>query len=434
MSIKAKVGRDSMRTFTTGAVASVFSILTGVIIARTLGPSGKGIYSGVQLLHTAVLSVSSGVGGAITYYLTKRAQPITALIPALLRILLMVCCLAWAALALWALLRGITTVQIIFMVVVPASVVLSWQPAIFISLDRIKNLNYQNVGLALTTLVAVSVVLLVFHAGTSAAIIAWVICVYGTALVVIAFTIKAVRAESRASEPVALAQLLSFGFRSSLTGALSFMNSRVDSLIVIGLIGISGFGIYSMATGIAEVLYMISQALGTSIARSIGVSDFHTSALITAKAIRLNTIVVGLVSALLFAFAPFLIDKVYGRLFDPAAAPLRILLPGLVIFSATRIFNSFFTYQLGRPMFAVYLLAAVTMLQIAGCFVFIPRVGLAGAALASTAAYLVATLGQTWYFCKVSSLPVSSVWLPTRSDAGQLWNSAGAIARNAHAK
>jgi O-antigen/teichoic acid export membrane protein len=426
--LKRKVGRDSIRTLIASGIVQALVIVTGIVVARALGPAGKGAYSGVQLLQTAIIPISGGIGSAITYYVTRRAQPISALIPALLRVLALLCAMIWLGLAVWALLHGITTIWLVMVSVVPASVILSWQPFLFISLDKIRNLNLQNVGLALVTLISVTLALFLFHAGVVGALLAWVISVYLAASVVVGYAMAAIHNAGASSQLLPMRELVNFGSRASLIGVLSFLNARVDSMLVIAMLGVAGFGIYSMAIGVAGLLYMISGAIGTSMARSMGVTDLKVSSGITAKAVRLNTIIVGLVSLVLFCFAPFVIPKVYGAAFSGATLPVRILLPGLVVFSSSRIFNPFFTYQLGRPLFSAYLLLVVALVQAAGCVLLIPRLGLAGAALASTTAYFMAAFGQTWYFCKVTALNYRQLWLPRRNDIGQLIQSISASA------
>ena len=426
---RVKIGRDSVRTFVSGAVASALAILTGIVLAKALGPSGKGEYSAVRLLYDGVVAIAGGAGSAIVYYLTKGDKPLRALLPPLLRAFFVLCAVLWLGSLGWAALHGFNLGLVVFMIIVPASIIISWQPSLFVSFDRVKSLNYQNVTLALITFLGTAIALLLFHTSVVGPLAAWMFGLYVLALVVVLFSIETIKREPAHVEPVSDREIVNFSVRSSLTNVLAFLNSRIDSMLVIALIGIAGFGIYSMATGISELLYALSGSIATATARSIGVSNLQTSATVTAKAVRFNLIVVTLVSCVIFIFAPFLINKIYGKAFDSAALPLRILLPGLVMFSSARIFNAFFTYQLGRPIFAVYLLVVVTLLQAIGCLVFIPMLGLAGAAWASTGAYVIATLGQSWYFCRVSKISHRALWLPTMDDLSKLYEVAALTAK-----
>jgi len=62
------------------------------------------------------------------------------------------------------------------------------------------------------------------------------------------------------------------------------------------------------------------------------------------------------------------------------------------------------------------------VLEAAGCLVLIPRYGMAGAAIASTLTYFLASVGSTWYFCSVAGLRVSDVWIVKREDLSGIKN------------
>lgn len=418
--LKAKAGRDSLWTLLTGAIASVLTVLTGVIVARTLGPAGKGVFSGAQLYYNTIVAVSGGVSGTLIYYLTNRRVTLNELMRSIVLIFIGLCVVIWSVLAIWVFIKGFTQVWWLFAAAVMPSVILSWQPGLFISFDRIRYLNLQNISVALLTLLGVSVSLLIVKAGISSALFVWMASLTAASAVVVGFAWRNLTTSREISSSVPVGAVLGFSARSSLTSILNFLNARVDSFVVITLTGATGFGLYSMATGFCELLFAMSQAVGTSLARAIGSSDFSSSSTITARTVRLNTIIAAIISLFLFVSAPSIIEIIYGKSFLRAVPPFRILLPALVIFSSSRIFNPFFAYQLGRPMFAVYLNVGVVVFQLLGCLVLIPRWGLSGAALASAIAYAAATAGQTWYFCKVTGIAARALWLPQKADIGYI--------------
>lgn len=416
MGLKEKVGRDSARTLIFGALSGVVGIITGIIVAKALGPSGKGVYSGVLLFHSGVVAVLGGIGSAITYNLTRRAQPLWAVVRPLTILLPIATLGTWSFLALWAVFKGSSPAWIIMLIVVPASIIIAWQGSLYVSLDRIKKLNHLTTGISLAALIAIAAALFIFHLGVFGALAAWAGTVYINAVIVIAFALGKAQAGPKGAAEVRLSEIVGYSLRACLSGLLTFFNYRIDSLLVIGLLGTAGFGVYSVAVGIAELLLMVSQSLATATARSIGALDFAASAAVTARALRLNALMVGTIGAVLFVIAPTAIALVYGQRFAAAGMVLRILMPGVILYSSLRISSSFFNYQLGRPMFSVYLTLVVIALQSLGCLILIPRLGLRGAAIASTIAYCGATLGQTWYFCRITKLPPAAVWIPKRAD------------------
>src|SRR6185437_10417433 len=94
-------------------------------------------------------------------------------------------------------------------------------------------------------------------------------------------------------------------------------------------------------------------------------------------------------------FAPPLVHVVYGSLFHGAAVPLRLLLPGIAVFATSGTFAGYFVFQLGRPAAVTIINLATIVAQFAACLALVPRFGAAGAAAASTVAYIAGALANT---------------------------------------
>jgi O-antigen/teichoic acid export membrane protein len=399
------------------AVGTAVTILTGIFLAKALGPYGKGLFSGVQVLQNGITAVTGGAGAAITYVLANRGFSIAQLLRPLGALLVAVTLLAWLILAGWGLRYGFNATVIIAACIVPASITLSWRPYLYMGLGRVKLLNYQSLALAIAILISIILVVVVFRAGITGALIAWSVCVYVSAATVFYDTL---RRSDCAGEGQGfhdrLKLLVHFGSRSALSGLLGFLNYRVDSLVLMAYLGASGFGIYSVAVAAGELLFMIPRAVNTAASRDIGQQEFATSAEVTAKASRFGTFSAGALAILLALVAPTLIHFIYGARFDAAALPLRVLLPGVVAFAAGGTFSAFFAYQLGRPSIVVYVTIATIATQLGMAIFLVPRFGLVGAAASSTVTYLIAGFLQTAYFCKLTKLPMRAVWLVRRSD------------------
>jgi O-antigen/teichoic acid export membrane protein len=200
---------------------------------------------------------------------------------------------------------------------------------------------------------------------------------------------------------------------------LGMLNYRIDSLILIGLLGPAAFGVYSIAVAVGELHFMISRSVTTAVTRDIGAQDRAASAAIVARVVRTCTALVGAVALVAFAVGPTLIAVVYGSRFSGAGLPLRLLLPGIVAFATMGTFASFFHYQLGRPAIVAYINVAMIAVQAAGCFVLVPVWGLGGAALASSATYIVGAMLNTCWFCRVTGTRAADLWLVRAQDL--LW-------------
>ena len=59
-SVARTTGAKALQTFIARIAAGAFGILAGIVVARTLGPDGKGVYSGLQLLLALPVALTGG--------------------------------------------------------------------------------------------------------------------------------------------------------------------------------------------------------------------------------------------------------------------------------------------------------------------------------------------------------------------------------------
>ena len=410
------LAHDSMRTFVARLIALVLSVATGVITAKWLGPAGKGVYSGTLMLVSLVMIAPAGIGTAIIYELTKQRRRVSDLLPSMGVLLLWICGFAWIGAVVWALLRGWSPVLTIFVAAAPCSVVLAWQGGLYIGIGRIRDLNVQSVLLALATLIAVVVAVILLHGGAISALAAWLACLYGAAIVVVWHALKLGRGRARAPLAPTMRGLVRFGGLSSVNLLLGTVNYRIDSVILVSIMGVASFGIYSIAVNFGELLFMLTRPITAAVARDIGIRDAMGSAVITAKVIRTCAAIAAVASLIALVFGPWAIDLVYGTRFHDAATPLRILVPGIVAFSTAGTFAAFFIVQAGRPLIISLINVVMIAVQAAMCFALVPRFGMSGAARASTVTYVAGALMNTAWFCHITRVRFWDVWILRPSD------------------
>jgi O-antigen/teichoic acid export membrane protein len=417
----SKLAKDSLRTFAASLITAGVGIATGIVIAKSLGPLGKGTYSSVQVMMALVMSLTGGGGAAITYALTKGGRHVSEILPALGVLGAIICGLTWMGLAVWSLFHSMSLAELVFATMVPAAIVLSWQGPFFIGVGRLRQLNFRTTGLAISTLVAVLLTVGVFHAHIVGALLAWAACVYVVALMGIVSALNL--AHGPTSSIVKTVRFLtSFGAQNALNAFLGSLNYRIDFLIVIGSLGTAASGVYSIAIAVGELMFMITRPVSMAISRDAGTRDLASSAAMTARVIRTLTAVVLAASIVIFFAGPPLIDVVYGMRFHGAALPLRLLLPGIVAFSTAGTFAIFFVFQLGRPAIVTYTNIVMIIVQAIACLLLVPRIGLAGAAIASAATYVVGALANTWWFCSATAIRPRDVWLVRREDIKMIYN------------
>lgn len=424
-----RTGRTALESLLARMATMAFSVVAGILVAKALGPQGKGAYSAVQLAIGTIVAFSGGSGTAVTYLLTKARRSIDDVLPVLALALVAMTLGAWMVLAIWGVGRGIGSVVLIGAIVLPASIVLSWQQSYYTAGGNLRRFNLRQVVLGAASAGAIALALYGFHAAIGGVLLAWALCTYGAAAYFVLDLLRARTHERHASLRENLRTFARFGGQSGVNVFLGLLNYRIDSLIVVAAMGTAALGIYSVAVSVGELLFMISRSVTMAITRQVGTSSLEDAASLTARAIRISTAMTGVCALVCWFAGPPAIALVYGPAFEPGALVLHVLLPGIVAFSSSGTFVSFFLFQLGRPSIVTWWNAGMLAVQSIGCALLVPRLGLAGAAAASSASYLLGVAFNTWYFARVSGIGARRLWLISRAD---VYDVREAVARMLH--
>jgi O-antigen/teichoic acid export membrane protein len=184
----------------------------------------------------------------------------------------------------------------------------------------------------------------------------------------------------------ALGSLLGYGWKTQLATVTSYINQRVDQLLLSLFVSPRELGLYVVAVTVSTVLGFFPQAsavvtlaagsnLSPQGARRVIAGSFRTS---------LIWLIAGCTA--LFVVAPRLITLVFGPGFAGSGLACRILLPGSVALGLNQVLYDG-ARSLGDPALPSYAEGLAAILTCLGLYALLPRLGFLGAAIASTAAY-----------------------------------------------
>lgn len=425
-SLASAAGGRAAQTVIARVVSALLAFAAGVVVARAFGPAGKGTYNAVAALIAVPTAVTLGASSAITYTLVREGRTMRYLFPVLATVFGACAAFLVAGALAYGTMRGWSPVTIAVAAIVPAAVVLSMQDSYFVSSARITRLNALTLGLQGVTLAGCAAAVLL-GLPVAAAIAAYVAATYGVAAIVVADMVRAAGGWDARGLSSRLREFLRIAVPAGLNTSLGVLNYRVDSYILMALLGIAPFGLYSVAVNGGEMLLWLSRPIATVMSREIGGAQDDRSAELTACTIRVSAALTALCGSLLLVGAPILIHLLYGGRFSAAVAPLRLLLPGVVAVSSFGAFASYFIVRLGRPLAITIINATMIVVQIAACLAFVPRYGMSGAALSSTITYLFGAAASTWYFCRCSGMAPIEVWMLRHRDAARIRQAAAGI-------
>jgi O-antigen/teichoic acid export membrane protein len=244
------------------------------------------------------------------------------------------------------------------------------------------------------------------------------------------------------------------GFLVGLYGQLgnlsSFFTYRLDVFIVNYFLNTSQVGLYALGVAVSESLWQIPQAAATALfprtARTLQqpapeltsmlqtAEDAATHAAVARTAyadateftclILRQVLLISCVSGALLALAsPLAIPLVFGARFSPSVGVIWWILPGTVALSLAKVAASDLA---GRHKTAYSSAAGIAALIVTVVldFILIPRMGIRGAALASSVAYLINSVILLLALRHELQVPWRSLLVPSRAEFlryQQLW-------------
>jgi O-antigen/teichoic acid export membrane protein len=391
------VGKNAFWTLLTGLAGAAISIGTGIITARMLGPHDKGLFAlAVALPHTVVTLVKFGLAPASIYAIRRERRDPSVVASQVMLLAIIGGTGALAAMyafkwqAFHYLMKGAPLVAFLFsMFLVPFLLIESYFFAVLQALDDFSLFNRRRLLGNVVTFIGMFIALIVFHGGLAGALAVPA----GATILFDLWLVLTVHSMCRLRflwDGRLVKRLLSFGVKSHVQQIATHLHVRVDVYIVAALLNPSEVAFYTIATRLAELLLFVPEALGLVVypkQTSSALNELHELTATSCRHIVFSTVSAGIVLALI---GPRLIVAWYGASYAPAGPPIYYLVPAAVMMSLFFMLSRNFTSQNRQGVNVVASTIALSGNLLAN-FLLIPRMGIAGAGLASLITYSVAT-------------------------------------------
>jgi O-antigen/teichoic acid export membrane protein len=404
--------------------------VAGIVVARALGASDRGVYSLVTTIALMFAAFTDlGISHAGIYFAGQRRYTMQTVASNNLVWVLMIGA-AWVIVCL-----SLAVTQPAFLPdeLGAAHLLVIALGGVFIQLDAVCKsvvvssgsvLGYNAVEFLepfLRALLIVSGVVL-FGFGIVGVLSAWLAGVAITALFAALLMSRWVTLLPRL-HLVALRSQLAFGIKGSIGFILQAANHRLDVLLVAAFAGTAALGHYAVAFGMAELLWQVPFALGVIFFPKVSAMDPETNAEIAATTCRRALFIVGLgVVALLLIGRP-LIGFLYGEEFLPGVTAFYILAPSALFYTIHRVLSSALAGR-GMPEASLYGGLISIPVTIGLGVLLIPRMGIEGAALVSSIAYALNAAVILVIFLRVTRRSMADVLLMNRTDVEVSWQTA----------
>jgi O-antigen/teichoic acid export membrane protein len=415
--------RDTAFTAITGILTFVIGLSTSIILARLLGPEGRGVYAMATLLPSLIVTfVHLGIGPATVFYTAKGYYSQREILGSNILLSFIVGIVGLIAGFIVILFRESLFPNIAYeylliaLGMIPLNLFFWYLRYILLGVQRFKEYNMMDIFQSLFFLVLIALALWSLGMGVRGALLAGIFAWILTDIVVFFWAHKVAGGISLKPNVSYLKDAVVYGAQAHLASILGFLNYRVDMFLVNWFLNPVAVGFYAISVGLVEKLWLISQAASVVLFPKVAAeADELRRKEFTPLITRTILWATALAALILFFLTYHIIALLYSEAFIPSVRPLQILLPGIVALSVWRLLANDLAGR-GRPMLNTYITGIAVLANVWLNVLLIPKYGIEGAAWASTASYGIAFLVILFVYCRISGNSWAKVLLPQRGD------------------
>lgn len=420
---------DATTVLTLGILSTFIGIPTSILVARTLGPSGKGVVmlaSTVAGYSTTMLGL--GIDVALVHFAGRAPETARSLARIAIRLgiaLGLLAAIAGTVLLLTAYRDRIPDSVLPWAVVLvalgPVWLVASYLQSIIVGIGRLIEVSViQFVNAVLTLIGAVLLVaLLGLGADGWLAVLALVFVVSGILTGVVSLKARVLPSASTAQGGYTYGRVTGYGMRAYFGTLLQGLNYRLDFFLVAFFLPIAQAGLYSISVAATEILWVVPNNLGSVLMQRAASLPHSESDRLTRAVTRITSLFLIVSSMALALVATPLVTLVFGNAFRGAVTPLLLLLPGTWALGLWKnVTNDLIGrgYPESKAISAGLSAAATVLLDL----FLIPRFGIDGAAVASSAAYMLAFAVSLLQYERATGTGPLHLIVPRRGDLNLL--------------
>ncbi|PIQ77091.1 hypothetical protein COV82_06220 [Candidatus Peregrinibacteria bacterium CG11_big_fil_rev_8_21_14_0_20_46_8] len=418
------LSQNIFTTFASRIIVIGLGLISGIIVARTFGPEAKGILALLSLIIGVTTQFGSlGLPGANTYFVGKDPSVAPKILGNSLWLSMVLGGGAAGGIylltkvqpdtfgSLESIFINVTLVSIPFLLLAQlVQNILIGQQRIFV-FNVIQVINQIVITFGVITLVLLhygilSIVLLSTAVGIITALAYWLLAIRDNGV-------------THTFDRQLFKKTIRYGIKGYITTFLAYLILRSDIYVINLFHGESATGIYSLATGFADLIYILPMSISMVLFPRLANNQYDSGPL-TAKVVRATTLVMLIICTGAAVIAAPLIVTLYGAAFTSSVIPFLILLPAIFFFSLETIISQNLG-ALGFPLYIIYIWCATAVINILLNFLFIPEYGIIAAAVSSLVSYFFVYVLMTYFFLKENKLRFSAL-IPTPADAKTLVN------------
>ncbi|MGG3467859.1 flippase [Neobacillus pocheonensis] len=421
---------NSIITLTRQVVSIVIGLLILFIMAKGLGPSGQGKYTLITYLPLMLMTfLNFGFNSSTVFFVSRKKVSLNSAFSTNIIIGL--------GLAIVSMLIGVfviyllsetkfheidTSILFISLLALPGMFLMIFLQTIFQGIQDFKAFNSALVVQQFTTLFFLVLFLFLVDIHLLGAILSFILGYVCAVLYMIYYLIKYSRAsfsfKNFSSEH--MKEMLIYGIKAHVSNIMTFLNYRLDVLLLGYFLTNSAVGVYTVAVNLGERLSIFSQSFSQVLLPRIASSDIEEDRnKITSMLSRFILVLVIAVSILIILFSDFVIHLFLDQEYMKSSLLLKLLLPGLTVLTVEKILSNDLAGR-GMPELNMYVSFVNVVLNVVLNLIFIPAIGVTGAAISSSITYFVSFIIKSFIYKSVTKQKFSDFLLIKKEDIALL--------------
>lgn len=384
--------RKVVETFTTKVLLIGIGLVMAVLVARILGPEGRGLYAVAVVIGVIGVQFGNfGLHASNTYFVAKNRN----LLPVLLGNSLFAsfifgglsATIAWIIFFLFPNIAPLHGVLLILALLwIPLGLAYLLLQNILLGIHEVRAYNKIELTAQIVAVILIGIVI-ALRAAT-------VELIFAVGLVILAISIlwafRRIKSHATQRPRISLSlfkENIQYGVRAYFSAFFSFLILRLDLLMVKYMLDAEQAGYYSIATSLAEMILLLPSVTASLLfPRLAEMADSRGKWLFTNKIAQY----VGLISLatviLAGALAKPMVRLLFGAAFLPAMPAFLWLLPGIYLLSISIIYSHYLA-SIGMPLITAYSPGVAVILNIFLNIKMIPIFGIVGASISSSICY-----------------------------------------------
>jgi O-antigen/teichoic acid export membrane protein len=375
-------------TFSTRVILIFLSLITGVVIARPLGPDGRGAFAMAMLVGTMGAQFSNlGLHSSNTLYIARDPSLLAPLLGNSLAISLGFGTIAAAlGFALYIIFPGMIPIdETLFklgLIWIPLSLTSLFLQNLLIGMQEIRTYNKIELVSKFFNIILLGIIIAYDLVSPGTVFLAALLTLPFSFLYALKFLY--IFLKQRISLSITMfKKTLPYGIKSYIGSIIWFLLLRTDLYMVNKYEGEKSAGLYDVAFNLSETFYILpSIILFILFPKLCAIKNIQEKWILARKVGLCLTLILLLMFIVSSVLAEFIIVLLFGEAFIASTTVFILLIVGKILISINSIFSNFIA-SIHVPVISIPFNASIVVLNIYLNFILIKSYGMAGAALSS---------------------------------------------------